>query len=771
MTIAFDFETFLIQPGLQVPPAVCMSWCHTGSDHAEVVLAAEGIELLTDWLEAGKDFVGANTAFDVLVSVYSAPDPLATVQRWIKAYEEERVTDIFLRQTLIDLSLDQFRHKYSLATVCQACGISAGHKGSPWRTRYSELDGIPVSEWPEDAVEYSREDAIVTARCWEVQKAARAKGSPWFPGRDILLDQYRQAMGALALKDMSSCGIRTDSATVRRFREILERRKAEMHGTLLGHSILRPEYKLDREAVGELLGAPRTLTGRPSLKRALLEKTPIGRLVLAWPESAERLLDLGLATVTYHRAEDAARARVAVAYQGRDLPTTDRGEPSLDNDACEQSGDPVLKGYAEYSSISKCLTTDFQLLDRGTREPIHPHYRPLQQTGRTSSGEGEYGEDKGNAQNLPRRPGVRECYCPRSGNVFFDADFPAIELRTFAQICLWLGLDSTLARDLNSGEDPHLRMGAAIEDEPYVSVKDPGHATQKKRLKSPRVAGKGVNFGRKGMMGEDKFADYAWNNYRVRTAPIGARRIRRDPQSFVKWVERRQWMARRNGEPSPTMPNLEVPDTDLERELVRHGLRLAAFGARWLIELHDMLTPEMPGYSRWVKTMQRPGSSNTFDVLHPWSGRCVAGRGFTDAHNYPFQGLAADLAKRALWRVFKARWTPGDSLFGLPICLFTHDSVTGEAPRERAEAAAYRLAALMSEAAQEVCPGMVTEIQPTLSTRLSKKADDPIYDEAGHLVPWDPWIECQKEYVACGRDRALLVEHGWPEYVIEDVAK
>src|SRR5579864_378616 len=45
--------------------------------------------------------------------------------------------------------------------------------GAAWRLRYSELDGIPVSQWPPEARQYAIDDASWARKAYEWQEGRR----------------------------------------------------------------------------------------------------------------------------------------------------------------------------------------------------------------------------------------------------------------------------------------------------------------------------------------------------------------------------------------------------------------------------------------------------------------------------------------------------------------------------------------------------------------------------------------------------------------------
>lgn len=833
---AIDFETYLIAPGLNPPPAVCLSRCEIywnelkqWWDHraGEVLHWREGLRWLREVLAAGDCLVGANTAFEVFTSVFSdVKDPEGFMALWVQALEADRVTDVLLRETLLNFSVGYQAKRYSLASVCKAlntpvqpdkskacaaCGLPDDAPGlgcpeCPTRLRYGYLDAIPMAQWPAKAIAYSAEDAIATAQAWIIQEQLRTQGSPYFPGRDPLLDQYRQQRGAIALTDISNCGRRSHKPTVTRFRKWAEDRLDVLRDRLtvggsdaLGSRLLvRKEYKRDYAAIAALGQLPLTKGGKPSLAAGKLAVATDERVraLRDWPDSAEWLHAKGLATCKYVLDTKAAEARIIMAFaaQGRKplIKITEikdgngkvietRESIRQDNDACTQSKDELLKDFTEYRALIKLLSTDFKLLDKAADHPWHPHYVPLISTGRTANGgDEEENEEEGNDQNLPRKPGVRECYCASDappdgweaakallagevypGELIFDADFSAVELHTFAQNCFeWLGW-SALGDMLNTFDPPlvdgekgswhdvHLEIAALIAQISYDEAR-----RRKKSLKDERTGGKGVNFGRKGGMGAKKLVAYFWNNYKVDLA-------------------------------------LKYPDDP------NGALRFA----QELIDFHDKITPEFPHYSALVKGFARNRNDRRtlHDLVHPYSGRLRAGLGYTDIHNYPFQGRAADLAKLALWEVFKARWGcndlgKADPLYRAKIIQFTHDSITGTAPAAKAPAAAVRLGQLMERASAVVVPRCPSRAEPSLTTRLSKNAE-PLFDASGNLRPYDPWVHTWElsakwaRYVDGDRDKGTraseytaplasdqaaelgiwLGKKGLPPYCVEDI--
>jgi hypothetical protein len=259
-----------------------------------------------------------------------------------------------------------------------------------------------------------------------------------------------------------------------------------------------------------------------------------------------------------------------------------------------------------------------------------------------------------------------------------------------------------------------------------------------------RTAGKGVNFGRAGGLSAKTFVVYAWTNYRIRMT--------------------------------------------LEE-------------AQELLDIYDRTWKEMPAYFRWVKGLKDPyfykldeetGREITrYNLVQPWSGRLRAGMAYCAACNSPFQGLGADVAKLALWLVWKATMGlselgEADPLYGCRIVNFVHDSIMTEAPRARAHAAAVRQKELMDLAGRLVLPDVPVKADMLVTERWSKKSQQTRVACAAcgasgkckcgtwndrELIPWDPRVASRealakfaKESPGTDRIAALkfLKKKEWP---------
>ena len=100
----------------------------------------------------------------------------------------------------------------------------------------------------------------------------------------------------------------------------------------------------------------------------------------------------------------------------------------------------------------------------------------------------------------------------------------------------------------------------------------------------------------------------------------------------------------------------------------------------------------------------------------------------TQALNTPFQGLAADGAKLALWGLVRV---------GYRVVAFVHDEVLIELPEDADHAAeAKRVETIMNRAMGRVTGGVPVATEYALCRRWSKDAK-AVFSRGGRLLPWE----------------------------------
>lgn len=284
------------------------------------------------------------------------------------------------------------------------------------------------------------------------------------------------------------------------------------------------------------------------------------------------------------------------------------------------------------------------------------------------------------AINRDPKSGIREAFRPRPGMVFAQADFEGLELHTLAQWCLEKIGWSKLAESLNAGKDAHLDMAAEMMGITYEEALVRKKAGDK-NIKEYRQRAKPVNFGYPGGLGIKRFRGYAWTQYKVALDEAQAAQCKN----------------------------------------------------AWLRKF-----PEMIEFFRLASAATTNGDAAE---THIYSGRVRGGLWYAALCNGRFQGLGADAAKEALWRVTRAQYAePASPLFGTRTVAFVHDEIIIEAPLETAAVAAAELGRVMIAGANTYLKDVPVRLTPQLMTVWSKNAE-PVYDAAGVLVPWSPPVE------------------------------
>jgi DNA polymerase I-like protein with 3'-5' exonuclease and polymerase domains len=442
--IALDTETYPIAPGCVVPPLVVLSWAT--AEESDLHLSTDAPEIMRPWLQ-DRTIIGANIAFDMAVLANREP---ALIPEIYEAYERDQILDVQILDQLLAIrrgNLDRLRFNLSALNE-RYLGFPLAKGEDTWRTRYAELDGIPLSQWPQEAIDYSIGDAEATFDVYQAQLTLH----PDYPSRAEL---GRQGRAAFALHLMRAWGVRSDPRAVSALRTDLSAHVLDLRGLLLERGLLKT--KRTYPFPGGFRG------GSP----CVLEDAVDQKAVMA-------------------RVEADALAR------GCAVKSTDTGRTAIDGDTLRASEDPVLHALAERSKVTKLL--DFvEVLEKGAgQHPFHPRWNVLVATGRTSCG-GD--EDPGNLQNQPRKGGIRECFIPTPGHVFITRDVDSAELRALAQItyaiCGFSHMRDVFLRGPGY-DDPHQALHESAPD-----------------LIPDRQFAKIPNFGFPGGLGVDSFVEYA----------------------------------------------------------------------------------------------------------------------------------------------------------------------------------------------------------------------------------------------------------------------
>lgn len=502
MIIGFDTETHLIRPGVLTPKLVVGSFCFDAEVDPVLHLGVDAIDTFESLL-ADKDATLTihNAAFDAAVMVASRPYLLGPV---FDAYEQGRIRCTKVREMMIHNAIygltDDNGPKVSFALadiVFRRFGIDISEsKKDPnaWRLRYHELDGVPLDQWPKEAVDYAKDDALWHLRVFQSQEKDRHlsrvenQARSWddrrpVPERDALADELGQTKAAFALHLMAIYGLLTEDEAVQELERVLTAHVQEANRKLADTGILKPKKVKD----------------------------PVTGLIhMDWSKDTKKIKEL------------------VEAALGASTPRTDpsdkfpEGQVKTDEETLRATGHPDLITLAEVGTDAKVLSVWVPALkgldkkgnQRGLRLPtgwlIQPTWNVLVASCRTSC----YAPP---LQQPPRKGNVRPCFVPRPGYWYCSVDYNFIELVTWAQTCLDLFGKSEMAVAINADTDPHCLLAAEImrvtegRNVTYEEV----YAARKTWGKDPRQKAKAGNFGFPGGLGVETFLLYAKANYGV----------------------------------------------------------------------------------------------------------------------------------------------------------------------------------------------------------------------------------------------------------------
>jgi DNA polymerase-1 len=753
---AFDTETWLIAPGLLAPPVVCGSWAREYTRAEEMAAnggaprAREGIltkaEALAEFRRCLLNhdvLTGHNLAYDVGVMCAADPTLLPLV---IAKYERDEVFDTMVAEQLLrihsgtlkagssksggGLSLEDLGRQY-----LDVDRSAEKHAPDAWRLRYAELDGVPLDQWPEAAIAYPIRDARFTYDIAALQIE---------DGRN-LHDLPAQCRAHLVLHFSAMWGMRTDRPWVEAFTRQVTTEHHRTRARFLAEGLLKVRRCQKKDGVREQADD----IDEEALRQAIKLRPEGDELRVALEKALADVLE-GERPMRYAGDQASLKAVVTDAYQG-DPPVSKKGNVRCNKDTLWESGNELLSDFADAQENEKFFSTYLPVLARGVEVPINPRVNVLVETGRTS-----YGAP--NLQNLPRGGDAgnpREGFVARDGTVFCSCDYPTLELRTLAFALEALGFESEMARllrvpvqnadgSVTIGIDLHAKLAAQIRGCTYDEFMAALEAGEK-WAKDYRQMSKAGNFGLPGGLGATKLVTYARQSYNARFCLLSGRaekcgvELYYDKRAKVNVCKtcrevaveiKEAWFA--------MLPEMSSDDG--------YFALVAEWTSREVIEVEDE--------DGEVQDMEV--GSVTQLVSERIRGRC----NFTNGANTIFQGLAADVAKRSLWLVFREAYgDPTSPLWGSRLVVFVHDEQFLELLIANASAAARRVCALMEQAFHEYCPSIPCKVEPALAFRWYKGAETKT-DASGNVVPMEHCLECEK-LVPVGWDGVAL-KHKYP---------
>jgi DNA polymerase I-like protein with 3'-5' exonuclease and polymerase domains len=689
--IAIDTETELIR-GFDVPKIALIS---VSDGRLHRLIKPKDLQAFID-RHSDAHFVAHNAAFDFEVIRAALRDPLA----WIDVADQGRLHDTMILDALIRLGRDdsypQNRDLGTLAKIYLGLPID---KDDPYRLRYAELIDKPWELADRGFFTYAIKDAIVTRKLWEVLSAIATKlikpfQSQISPGAEQsfgLLTESLQVKAAIALGAIERQGIALDqkqvAATKAKLSQEVERLIVELQ--------LLPEcaglFKNSKNGSLTL-----TASGKPSTNQI-------------------RLCEVLEAIAEHLDLEDVPRAE-----------KTRRITTSIKHWSQYAERSSFLSAWVKLEEVAKLC----QFFAGLKTDRIHPRYTTLVRTGRTSC----HGP---NIQQLPREGGFREMIVPSPGFVFLGIDYSFIELRTLATVCESRYGKSRLADVIREGVDPHSFTASMFEG---ISIADFAKLPNRKQL---RQRAKALNFGIPGGLGAASLVAYAATAYGVEL-------------SFEQAASFRDRLI------SEVYPELSEYLKDDLVEALSHNLQTSGFRVRSAFETDgaigaakrivagkgkasgadysegfvDRVWESLKALNQSRRLADRIANREAseelsrdlfFSPVVTLTGRLRGRVGFSQSRNTPFQAIAADGAKLALWGLYRA---------GFRSVAFVHDEVLIELPRSGNHAEeARRIDRILCDSMQQLTGSIPIACEYALSDRWYKQAE-AVFDDNGKLQLW-----------------------------------
>lgn len=597
--VTLDSETFRFADGHGAPKLVCVSFI-SDNDAIGLVDHRDAVRYVGNWLLEGRTIIGHNVAYDFTCLCREEPELLPHV---FKAYAEGRIKDTMIAAELLaiargDFGLVKKQGGFSLAGCC-ARDIGLKLEKGEERTTFAPLRGIPIEQWPIGHVQYAKSDAGATK---PLREALEWQGNEWEKaiGTNPLAVEDYIARSSFALKLASTWGMRAHRERTLTLHKLFTEARERFDGRLRALGILRADGTQDKSVLKALVTA--AYNGEPPM-------TDGGKRGIPSVSTAKQTL-------------------------------IESGDPDLMAlGGADDTEGADLDDLALQRSSVKFLGTYFPHLLHGITYPITPGFRDVVVTGRTACGDPTL-------QNWPTKMGMRGCFTPRDEWLYIDADFSTLELCTFSQSAIDLGIHSEMAAALIAGFDLHTKLGAKFAGVTYEQLAAAIAANDKDATRWRKLA-KGPNFGLPGMLG---------------------------PAGLVSYCK----------------ANFGVVITIDEAEVYTNAWR-----EEW---------PEHEPMFRWVQERTGKDYGSRGLVVVPGNVPHVRG-GCTgpEGANCLFQPRAAYGARGGVFETSRRMYTePRSALYGSRLVNFIHDELLAESPKERAHDALAEMQAVMVERMQTI---------------------------------------------------------------------
>lgn len=692
--IAMDTETTLAKQ--HEVPRLALASVSDGLQHY-LLKPDQLAELLLQHLPQGCHLIFHHVAFDfAVIDRHLAETNAGAARSWMwAAVDQHRMHDTMLMAALITLAQQDDDRMLSLAdAVGRWCGYELVKDG--YRLRFAETIGKDWKSIEPGFLRYAAADAIATFQLFtklthEANHICRQFNLPRQFG---FLTEAVQVKAAISLACIRRNGLHIDLPRAAELRQSIE---GEIQEAIATMGSIDADLWHRHKKTGER--KTHSETGLPKLNQT-------------------RLLE--------HFANIAAEHELSI-------PTTATGKLTTSVNLCwcqYRELHPLVDAYCRYTEQTK-LRTFFD----GLQQPhIHPSYRTMVRSGRTScSGP--------NIQQLPSSSPVREAIAARPGHLLFTIDYNSLELRTLATVCHQQIGFSRLRDVLIDGIDPHSYAASMFAG---VTLEEFSQLPNKKQL---RQRAKVFNFGLPAGFGAAALVDHAKFSY-------GVELTQADAERFIELLMCKVY---------PELGLYLAEDTatiiakTLQTDVVRvratwpHSFHIGmlrkilagkpnkADGTPYQQHTIDRVWLQLTGLCNNSHLMTHIEQRNTEtdsplrkllnSSISTTTGRMRGGVPFTAGKNAPFQGLAADGCKQAMWNLTKA---------GYRLVAFIHDEFIIELSKlDYIDRAAQDIERICSESMQPFVPGIPVPCEYALAERWHKGAE-AVFDETGKLQIWYP---------------------------------
>lgn len=388
--------------------------------------------------------------------------------------------------------------------------------------------------------------------------------------------------------------------------------------------------------------------------------------------------------------------------QGVHVPKTATGKLSQQEEHLEayRQTSPFVAAYLSYKGNEKLKAT----VEKLSAVRVHTRFDALKDTGRTGSSDP-------NLQNLPKT-NIRDFFVSAPGHCLFNSDYSMIELRALGQICYKRYGYSKMRELINEGRDLHRWFAAIVTGKPEDEI-----------TKRERTYAKACNFGFPGGMGIPMFMQIAKISYGIND--LTGERAKELKEIWLNaFPEMRQYLAdtltdRHDFSSLSWCSDPQIAVSIFKRIVggateTTEGKPYSANTLSWAFgTVLSNIAPEYADIRQGSPEILNAVLRETAVTL---TGRRRAKAGYSEARNTPFQGLAADGAKIALYNLQRA---------GFRVVNFIHDEVLIELPiNERTLQLAHEAEKIFVGGMEQVVPDVEIAAEWKLLDRWYADKDD-----------------------------------------------